>query len=198
MLYSNTTIYAEDKEMEWGTLHRISLGEEGRGRKLITLPCPQDIEQIEKGLHDDLTVQQTKTGRPRINHKRDENLYMILSAAGGYTRRGNGTIQVQNGKQGDYKILARGNGADGAAGWVGYWDCMVLQAPLSNAVIRVRTSGSGYGTPSDIYIIHEAAVYHCTPETVEELCETLGIDIPEGIVAEDGDMLFEQDAWAIL
>ena len=34
--------------------------------------------------------------------------------------------------------------------------------------MRVRTSGSGYGTPSDLYVIHKGEVYHCYISELEE------------------------------
>ena len=36
MIYSNRDFYAQDREFDWGTLHQITMGEYGRGRKLIT------------------------------------------------------------------------------------------------------------------------------------------------------------------
>lgn len=198
MLYSNTELKAKGKEMEWGTLRYMAVGEEGRGRRLISLPCPPDIEIVEPGLQADLTITKTKSGRPRISHGNDNELYMVLSAQGGYTRRGNGTIQVPAGQENLFEIIARGNGADGDAGRIGYWDCMVIKAPVTDAVIRVRTSGAGYGTPSDIYIIHESAVYHCTLSEIEECCESIGIDIPTGIVYEDDGLVCQKGAWSVL
>lgn len=178
MIYTNAKLWAEAKEMDWGSLHHITLGEEGRGRSLISLPCPKDIEFIDEGMHDELSIGTTKSGRPRINKWRDDKLFMILSAAGGYTRRGCGTVQVLKKDVDRVDIITRGNGADGAAGRIGYWDCMVLEAPLTDLVIRVRTSGAGYGTPSDLYFIKEGAVYHCETQEVFDLCDSLDIDVP--------------------
>lgn len=197
MIYTNERLRATDVEMEWGNLHQIALGEKGRGRKLMTLPCPLDIEEITKGLHADLTIGLTKSNRVRINHGHDDKLYMILSSQGGYTRRGCGTIQIPEMDVNRFNVLIRGNGADGAAGRIGYWDCMVIEAPLTDAIVRVRTSGAGYGTPSDLYIIHECGIYHCTIDTLPECCDTLGIDIPDTFVRDRGGLSFG-DGWIIL
>lgn len=185
MLYTNINLKKEEKEMEWGTLTQFTVGESGRGRQLISLPCNPNQEDITKGLHTDLTIGLTKSNRPRICKGTDDKMYMILSARGGYTRRGNGIIRVLKGTQDKVNILARGNGADGRAGNIGYWDCMVIKVPSTDYVVRVRTSGAGYGTDADVYLIHDAAVYHCTDDTLESCCDTLGIAIPYDITADD-------------
>lgn len=194
MIYTNVKLWAEEKEMDWGSLHHVTLGEEGRGRSLISLPCPKDIDAIEAGMHNDLSIGTTKSGRPRINKWMDDKLFMILSAEGGYTRRGCGTVQVLKKDFDRVNVLTRGNGADGDAGRIGYWDCMVVEAPLTDMIIRVRTSGAGYGTPSDFYFILDGAVYHCTTPEVFDLCDSLGIEMPFTI--DRGKLLGSE--WEIL
>lgn len=115
----------------------------------------------------------------------------MLSAKGGYTRRGNGTIHVLKKQKENFKVIACGNGADGAAGKIGFWECALLKAPMTDAIIRVRTSGAGYGTPSDLYVIHEGHVYHTIPEELHECCETLGIELPCSI--KDGRNLNNEE-----
>lgn len=107
MIYANRTFKATDREMDWGTLHQITMGEHGRGRKLVALTCPADIEEITVGLHKDLTIGSTKSGNPRIIKASDDKLCMILSAEGRYTRRGNGTIQVLRSDMDKYSVLRR-------------------------------------------------------------------------------------------
>lgn len=196
MFYTNTGLEKEEKEMEWGTLYQYEAGEEGRGRRLLCLPTSPNAEDIEVGLHKDLTIGFTKTGRPRVNKAQDSKMYMLLSAAGGYTRRGNGTVQCLENQKEKIKVLAKGNGADGAAGRVGFWDVLLLEVP-EEVMIRVRTSGAGYGTPSDLYIVHSGDVYHCTVSDLEELCENIGIDVPCQIKLEEGK-IFLGDDWVVL
>ena len=194
MIYSNIETRPTEKEMDWGILTQIEVGEYGRGRRMMCLPCRNDIE-IKKGMNADITIGLTKNGRPRINKGTDSNLYMLLSSEGGYTRRGDGTIKVLKSQKQEFEVLARGNGADGAAGRIGTWDCMLVKVPLTNAVVRVRTSGGGYGRPSDLYFIHEGKVYHCLPEDREECCEALGIEVPF-TMNEDNE--FNAEEWIIL
>ena len=112
MLYSNQKIEAVERTMDFGTIYQVGMGEVGRGRKFMALTCPKDTI-VQKGMNNDLTIGQTKTGKPRIISKKDDTLYMMLSSEGGYTRRGDGTIRVLKNEREKFEVLARGNGADG-------------------------------------------------------------------------------------
>ncbi len=194
MLFSNKRLVAEERALDFGTIYQVGMGEIGRGRRFMALTCPKDTI-VNEGLNSSISIGTTKSGRPRIIRQTDTTtLYMMLSAEGAYTRRGNGTIKVLSKQQEQFKVLARGNGADGAAGRIGFWDCVLLKAPLTDAIVRVRTSGSGYGIPSDLYVIHEGCVYHCYIENLEECCEALGIDVPCILgTGENGRLLFGDD-----
>lgn len=196
MLYTNKNMEAIEREMEFGTIYQVGMGEFGRGRRYMAVTCPKDT-QIQSGMNPDYTIGKTKTGKPRIVKKADDTLYMMLSAQGGYTRRGNGTIRVLASQKDQFEVIARGNGADGDAGRIGFWDCMLLKVPNTDAIVRVRTSGEGYGTPSDLYVIHEGAVYHCYLDELEECCEALGIEPLCEIVNEEGELYFGED-WITL
>ena len=92
----------------------------------------------------------------------DNKLYLLLSAKGRYTRRGNGWIGSYIKNTGNYKVLAAGNGADGDAGRIGYWDCLLLE--LTNEMpecdwIRIRTGGGGYGTDPQWVCISTRGIY---------------------------------------
>lgn len=196
MLYANKEMKAAEREMEFGIIYQIGMGEVGRGRKFMALACPKDTK-IEKGMNPNFTIGTTKSGKPRINQKADNTLYMMLSAEGGYTRRGNGTIKVLASQKEKFEVMARGNGADGDAGRIGFWDCLLLKAPTTDAIVRVRTSGSGYGTPSDLYVIHQGNVYHCYLAELEECCETLGMQVTCELVKGDEGLQFGDD-WITL
>lgn len=200
MIFSNVDIKAEVRSFDFGEIYQISLGEKGRNRQLMVLTCPEEGTLIHKGLNPEYTVGLTKSGKPRINHDPgDEQLYLLLSSQGGYTRRGNGSIQVlREAKLDDYQVLAKGRGADGIAGRVGHWDAMLIKAP-SEGIVRVRTGGAGYGTPSDLYLIHENRVYHCNPDSLQDCCDHLEIDLPCTILnADDCDSVLDGEEWALL
>ena len=124
MLYINETVEVTTREFKFGTVEGISLGEHGRGRQQIFLPTPQRLEGAVGGLRTDLTIGLTKAGKPRINRNKDKDMYLALSSERGYTRRG--------------------NGADGDAGRIGYWDVVLVKANEGD-VFRVTWGGSGYG-----------------------------------------------------
>jgi len=198
MLYSNVAVNSEVRSFEFGEISQVCLGEKGRNRQLLALTCPTETE-VKKGMNPGITIGLTKSGKPRIFTKEDNQLYMLLSSKGGYTRRGNGSIQLLQSASGeDYQILARGRGADGDAGRIGHWDVILLKAP-AEGIVRVRTGGAGYGTPSDLYLIHDNHVHHCHPDSLQDCCDQLDIELPCSILqGDDGDIVLDQDEWGIV
>jgi len=135
--------------MQWGTMPSFSIGEKGRGRRGILLPTNVNKDSIDKGMNADLTIGLTKSGRPRVNKGTDNELYMILSSEGGYTRRGDGIIYMPTTVKNQIYVLAVGNGADGDAGRIGTWRCCVMKVPNDkDFLIRVRIAGSEAPTPN--------------------------------------------------
>ena len=198
MLYTNRNIKADERSFDFGTIWQIALGEKGRGRRLLTLTCPTETSFKANSLNKEVSVGFTKSGKPRLIKKADSDLYLLLSAEGGYTRRGDGTVKVLKTHKDEFEVLARGNGADGDAGRIGFWDVVLVKAP-SNGVVRVRTSGAGYGTPSDLYLIKDGEVSHCTIDTLDECCEAIGIDLPFLPQRDDyGRLAFLNEEWATL
>lgn len=148
MLFTNTKLVSKPKEMEFGTFHQITVGENGRGRKEIRLACPPDTTLV-VGCNYDYTIGQTKSGRPHINKVKDNRTFLLISTQGRYTRRGCGWVGTWKQNTGEYKVLAKGNGADGIAGRIGYWDVLLVELvgeTPQNDWLRIRTSGGGYGT----------------------------------------------------
>jgi len=71
---------------------------------------------------------------------------VILSSQGGYTRRGNGTIHTR--EHDAVEVIGTANGADGDAGRIGQWRCVVaLIQGDSSVCFRICRSG---GNRSDI------------------------------------------------
>lgn len=196
LLYSNLELKSKEKTFDFGTIHQIAMGEYGRGRKYMTITCPSDTT-IQKGMNPEYSVGITKSGKPRIIRGSDSNIYMLLSAKGRRARKGCGTIRVLSNQIDMFKVLARGKGADGVSGNMGYWDCMLIKAPYTGSIVRVRTSGGGYGTPSDLYLIHNGIVLHSYLYELEECCNALGIEVPCNIVSSGDEIRFGKD-WVIL
>ena len=159
MLYVNRTFPVQDREMSFGKLHGVPIGERGRGRYEVFLPAPQTLEKLEYGMHENLSIGKTKNGKPRINSGDDGNLYMIMSSEARYTRRGSGSVvevipdgDVMNREKRKVTILAEANGADGDAGRIGSWDAQVLQVK-PGAIVKVIWGGYGYGLSPNYYFV---------------------------------------------
>lgn len=182
MIYSNVAKKAEEITLDFGTIHQMAFGEKGRGRKLLSLTCQKpDMELKSNNLHENLNIGTTKSGKPKLVYSNTSTeLYMLLSAQGGYTRRGDGVIRVLKGQEDNFEVISRGNGADGGAGRIGTWDVILLKVKDVNKdfVVCVRTSGGGYGTPSDLYIHHDGCIYHCTSDTCREVYDSLDAKMP--------------------
>jgi hypothetical protein len=174
MIYSNKTITAKSEQMSWGQLDFIALGEEGRGRKLLRLPCPAGFELEHSQVVRGYSIGTTKSGAPRINRGEDGRLFLILDSSGGYTRRGDGVIYSADPSK--VSGIAKGWGADGAAGNIGQWSAGVVEA-RAGAIIRARIAG---GQPSEIFYIRDdlSVVYACGFEDAGHMADAENISIP--------------------
>lgn len=79
----------------------ISLGDTGRGRKLVMIPTPEKFEFLEPGL--------TKTGKPRLNSSKDNNGWVIrISSEGAYIRGARGNISIPTHLADNFSLIAKG------------------------------------------------------------------------------------------
>lgn len=192
MLFMNKTVEVESREFKFGTVAGVALGEHGRGRQQVFLPTPKGLEGAIGGLRSDLTIGLTKAGRPRINHGKDKDMYLALSSERGYTRRGNGVVKIPVGQA--VELIARGNGADGDAGRIGYWD-VVLVKTKEGDVFRVTWGGSGYGYEPTFYVVHNGQVFEADQQEVEDLYESIGLEMPFNLTFEERRMVVDLHEW---
>lgn len=192
MLFLNTTVEVIAREFKFGIVEGISLGEHGRGRQQIFLPTPQGLKGAVGGLRTDLTIGLSKAGKPRINHGKNKDMYLALSTERGYTRRGNGVVKTPVGQT--VELIARGNGADGDAGRIGYWDVILVKANEGD-VFRVTWGGSGYGYEPTFYVVHNGQVFEADQQEVEDLYESLGLDMPFSLTFEERRMVVDLEEW---
>ncbi len=192
MLFTNKTVEVESREFKFGTVAGVALGEHGRGRQQVFLPTPKGLEGAIGGLRSDLTIGLTKAGRPRINHGKDKDMYLALSSERGYTRRGNGVVKVPVDQA--VELIARGNGADGDAGRIGYWDVVLVKAKEGD-VFRVTWGGSGYGYEPTFYVVHNDQVLEADQQEVEDLYESLGLEMPFSLTFEERRMVVDLEEW---
>jgi hypothetical protein len=175
MLYSNKKIEKENREMKFGNLDIISLGERGRGRFEVVLPSATNIE---KGINKYLTIGRTRNGNHRIkesNIKCLSDLYLILDSEGVYTRHTHGTIGVSS--PSSIKILEKAHGAYGQAGNIGTWSCLLLKVVNTDDIfIKIKPSG-GYKTlPTYLHITSDHEIYEV--DELEIYCDMKDIDVP--------------------
>ena len=143
-------------------------GEEGRGRRELRLVINKDVPLyqrygertfITKEFTTDkirefknLTVTTTRSGKPKLIKGDDkEYSYILISSAGGYTRRGGGWIQEESEKNAE--IIAEGWGADGDAGRIGKWEVALYKIRKDKTyTFKVKPSG---GNPFEIIYINK-------------------------------------------
>ena len=187
MIYSNRKRVVETKEMPWGTLKAITLGEKGRGRKSYSLPCEVDIE---KGSNAYLTIGETKTGNPKAIKKEDDNIFLLVDTYNGYTRRGNGYVQKLKKQTELTSVLVQANGADGDAGRIGQWDDILIKVEKAEEAIYLRIKPSGgsdsifleirRGEVENIGTVEEAMAYFDAVEIIPPFSlSTEGVDLEE-------------------
>lgn len=192
MLFLNKSTEVSAREFKFGVVNGIALGEHGRGRQQIFLPTPKDLEGSIGGLRSDLTIGLSKAGKPRINRGKDKDIYLALSSERGYTRRGNGVVKVPASQT--VELIARGNGADGDAGRIGYWDVILVKAKEGD-VFRVTWGGSGYGYEPTFYVVHNCKVLEADQQEVEDLYESIGLEIPFSLTFKERRMVVNLEEW---
>ena len=199
MLYSNTTLKVVSKEMEFGTVTGVAIGEYGRGRREVFLPTPKSVQtdDVIKELRSDLTIGTSKSGRPRIDARKDDDIYLILSSKRSYTRRGDGYIKAP--KSQEVELIARGNGADGDAGRIGSWDAIIVKAKNGD-VFRLTWGGSGYGYDATFYVVLGGKVYSANQPGIEDLYESLGLKTPFSLSYDQdkGRLVIALDEWKMV
>lgn len=173
MIYSNKELRTTFEMTSSGIVHYILLGEEGRGRRQIKLPCFQGTV-IKKGMNPELTIGLLK-GKTYVLPKKDRNLYMLLSSEGGYTSRSDGSVWVQASDLGKVHVLTRCNGGDGIDVKVGNWDCLLLKVrnPAEQLLLQVRPAGMNKEFPQTIYMLEDGVVYSYDANMLKRVSELL-------------------------
>jgi hypothetical protein len=156
MLYANKGFKVIEKEMSFGALRYVLLGEEGRGRTFVTIPVPDSVTEVKSGMNINLTIGITKSGKPRIDNRTEGDLYLLLDTYQGYTRRGSGFTHVLKENKENVQVMASGKGAEGDAGRIGTWDCRLVKVNTQPTLILLCMSG---GNPLRIIYVKDGTVY---------------------------------------
>lgn len=181
MLYVNRTFSIETREMSFGKLRGFALGERGRGRYEIFIPVPDEVEKLNIGMNVNMSVGQTRNGKPRINIGDDGNLYMIMSSEARSPKQGDGfvfEVKLNNNNEPKVVVLASANGADGEDGRIGSWEAKVLRVK-PGSIIKVVWSGSGYGITPTYYFVQDNEVVAVEEEDIPSYYDLREEEMPE-------------------
>lgn len=136
----NYGINPTKRTMSFGDLNCIALGESGRGRKEVIVPCTW------MGDSKFISCTESRSGKLKLETGVDGSDGWIarISAKGTYTRDTYGTVYVQ--PQSQIELLTSAYGAYGDAGRIGTWWDFLFIIP-DNSIVKVRPSGGASKVP---------------------------------------------------
>ena len=124
----------------------LSLGESGRGRSLVQIPCPPGLED---GVAVTATPAVVKTNglktKPKIEAGGGGGDHWVarISTKTSYIRGANGNVSLSPGGEAP-ALIAKGHGAFGDAGRTGTWDDVIVVVP-DGTILRVKPArGEAY------------------------------------------------------
>jgi hypothetical protein len=124
------------------TVSAITIGESGRGRVLIHVPCPEVFEYLEAILPTEGPVK--KKGR-LIPTTANNGWVARISTEGSYIRGANGNVSAPKYLVNQINVVAKAYGAFGDAGRTGNWDDIIISTKLEEFYLRVKPSrGDAY------------------------------------------------------
>ena len=164
------------KSFNWGEMYVISLGEEGRGRRLTLVPFQADISNLEG---DNFELGVTMKGYPKIiTGQKSDGYIALLTGKGVYTRGTYGTVKVFPEDKEKIKVIAHGKGAFGIAGRIGEWyDYLVAINPFFPVRFYVQPAGGEHKRERYFIIFLEDRVIEVKKEEINLFQEETGIDI---------------------
>lgn len=135
MIYFAGEFKPQDRSFSFGSVRGITLGEIERERKTSFLPTPKQAGRVLTGPRKDLSLGATNSGRPRINHKKDTKLSLVLSSRPGSKFDGHQGIRCTISVPPDQRVFVVSYGLSGR------------RSPCSweEALLRVR--------PGDIFLV---------------------------------------------
>lgn len=136
MLYSNKKFEAEEKEMKFGKLKCIELGNKNPRSRQIVIPSNININ---KGITKNLTIGLSKSGKPKIVKGDDkDHIYLLLSSFDFSCFHRQGIVQFT--QFAGVECLAKAKHTDGLAGKAGSAEERLLKVPVDGKerVFRVH------------------------------------------------------------
>lgn len=172
MLYFNKNYKVVDKDLGFGTLKCVELGSEEVGNTQYLLPVSKDVDMdtIEKGLHSNLTIGTTKSGKPiiELSDSEDDNIYLLLNSYGGHGD-GEGIVSIKNTQ--DVKELISCDVFEDQTDDCGYdytvdWNIKLLEVPNDGKTRAIKCYYSGDVSRNDNKAY---ALVICRKNKVEEV-----------------------------
>ena len=143
MFWSNKKLTVVEKELEWGKLRYVQLGEYGRGRKPLNITMPDDISEIPAKEMLPYEIRLSKTMKPKLINYNGRSTFLAIDTLGAYIKNGEGKIQFLKEQQAKIKPIAFGWGAFGDAGRIGYAPAALLEVE-PGVVIRYKLTRSDW------------------------------------------------------
>jgi hypothetical protein len=161
------------REMSFGELAVIALGERGRGRFEAVVPC--GVKKDDKFG----SIAKTKSGNPKIIHfsAPEHGWIAVVSGSGTYTRGTYGTVYCQKEDVEKVQVLALGNGAYGDAGRIGSWNEFLITI-TENTFLRIRPAGGQGKIDRHNLFFSAEKVFRIPDSELQIFCEQMGLDIP--------------------
>lgn len=151
-------LQGKQRQMSFGEITVIALGERGRGRYEALVPFQGDIKET-----DLVMPAPTKSGKTKIIKGGTRNGWIArISCEGCYTRGTTGEAWVHKKDAEKVIVIASGNGAEGDAGRIGWWADYLLHIQ-DDTLIRVKRHG-GYKTPAYYLFFGYEKVFHISSE----------------------------------
>ena len=137
MFWSNQKLKVNEKQLDWGTLRTVMIGQWGRGRKPVNITLPSDIGEIPAKEMLPYSIGLSKTYRPKLINSNGMSTWLAIDTLGAYGRGVTGHIQYLKSQANQIKLVAFGWGAFGDAGRLGYAPAALLEVK-PNTIIRFK------------------------------------------------------------
>lgn len=166
--------YRQVRQMPFGQLTILAIGERGRARYEAIIPFASTISE-----KDFVELTPTKSGKLKIVPSSESNGWLaVLDSEGCYTRNTLGQVYVQETQKSNIQIAAKGNGAYGHAGRVGTWYAY-LAVIKEGTFIWVRPSGGAHKVSRYWLYFGEDKVYRLSKEELPLFCDQIGLEMPD-------------------
>jgi hypothetical protein len=181
MIYSNINKYVIEREMSFGSLKGIQIGERGKNKYEHFVPTIiGNRNLIEKDkVHPHLSLTTTKSGNPRLYVNREPNMHILLSSHRNTKELNHGYIFVLYPDWLHCKLLCAGWSSEHFSTEAVYWDEALVHIIDNKIPITFKVQYSG-SHEEEIFVVYNCNVHRTkvNSKEVEEIYSKLNMDIP--------------------